>query len=85
MDHVAEQEIKDGDRVDAVENECTVIEKEPSTCFLIGIGAEAGNVIIYDVTEEIVEGNTKYPSQQDLIIGVHAVINPTESNHEACE
>ena len=47
--------------------------------------AESDDIVVNDMAEEEVEGNSKDPSQQDLIVGMHSMVDPAEGDHEASE
>ena len=82
MDYIAKEEIEDGDRIDCVEYHGALVEDKFGPCVVMGLWNKADQIIVHNVAEEEVQGDSETPAKHDLIVGMYTMVESAECDHK---
>lgn len=80
MESVAVDHVENGKDVTQVKNNSSFVPEKCDPLLTVSVADPSADFLVEGVAVEEVNGDAKYPAEQDLVVGVHAVVQTTDSD-----
>jgi hypothetical protein len=82
VESVAVDHVEAGKGITQVKNNSSFVPEKRDPLLAVRVADPSADVLVEGVAVEVVNGDAKHPAEQDLVVGVHAIIQATDRDQE---